>query len=192
VLIHFPTYFPLLGNECKERGLTPAECRVETWSALSELREKGIMRNVGVSNFAVNHLKQIQALGLAPIAVNQFQYNPWAPDFIQETYEYCQSQNITVTAYGSLGGTIQHAEVKTVDTLLDMAKKYEKTVAQIMLRWALQRNAVIIPGTGNPKHMKENLAVYDFEMTEDDVNTITALSSDESAKKFFYMSPPPE
>ena len=144
---------------------------------------------MGVSNFAVKHLEEIEALNLAPIAVNQFQYNPWAPDHIVETFEYCQEHNIAVTAYSSLAGTFQYSAAETVETLHDLAAKHNKSVAQIMLRWALQINAAVIPGTGNPKHMRENLDVYSFSLSKDDMSAIDRLRTDESAKKFFYMPP---
>lgn len=190
VLIHMPGIFPLMTNDCKKQKLSNEECRKQTWKALSELKNKGIMRNIGVSNFAVHHLKGIENLNLEPIAVNQFQYNPWAPEFAVETYEYCQKHNITVTAYGSLGGSFQHAEAQTVSTLENISAKHGKSVAQVMLRWALQINAVVIPGTGNPKHMRENLNVYSFELSAEEMSAITALRSDEGAKKFFFMAPP--
>jgi diketogulonate reductase-like aldo/keto reductase len=150
-----------------------------------------MIRNVGVSNFAAHHLKQLQAMpNVAPISVNQFQYNPWAPEFIQETYQYCQEQGIQVTAYASLGGSLQHAETQTVQTLNDIAAAHSKSLAQIMLRWAIQSNCVVIPGTGNPKHMVENLEIYSFELTTTEMEAIHALRHDEHAKKFFYLEPP--
>ena len=138
------------------------------------------------------HLQQIQELNLAPIAVNQFQFNPWSPDFIQETYHYCLAHNISVTAYASLGGSLHHALATTVDTLNNIATKHSKSLPQIMLRWAIQKKAVVIPGTGNPKHMKENLDVYAFELDAEDIEAIDKLKEDELAKKFFYMAPPKE
>jgi len=190
VLMHFPKAFPLMTNECTKNGLSHAECRAETWKALAELRKQGVMRNIGVSNFGIHHLKEFEALDIAPIAVNQFQFNPWSPDYAVETFEYCQKKGIAVTAYYSLGGAFQHAQARTVDTLNNLASKYNKTVAQVLLRWAIQSNAVVIPGTGNPKHMQENLDVYSFELSGTDLHAIEALRSDEEAKKFFYVKPP--
>lgn len=193
VLMHMPA-IPYMPNECTKYKLSPATCRANTYRALSELRERGTIRNVGVSNFAVMHLQQIQELNLpAPIAVNQFQFNPWAPDFIQETYQYCLAHNISITAYASLGGSLQHSLVATsVDTLHSIATKHSKSLPQIMLRWAMQKKAAVIPGTGNPKHMKENLEVYSFELDDKDIEAIDKLKDDELAKKFFYMAPPTE
>jgi diketogulonate reductase-like aldo/keto reductase len=189
VLMHAPKALPIVQtNECKKYRISNKECRETTWKALSELREQGIMRNIGVSNFAIGQMEEIEELdGVAPIAVQQMNYNPWIPDHWAEVFEYCQKKGIAVTAYGSLGGTMQHSEAATADTLNHLASKYNRSVVQILLRWALQSNAAVIPGTGNPKHMKENLATYSFELTEEDMVAIEKLRSDEQAKKFFFM-----
>ena len=195
VLMHAPGSVPIVmpSSECGKLKLTKKECRQETWKALSILRDQGLIRNAGVSNFAKMHLQDLQELsGVAPIAMNQFQYNPWAPEFIQETYNYCMANNIHMTAYASLGGSLQHAETTTVETLQDIASSHSKTLAQVLLRWALQKNMAVIPGTGSPEHMKENLDVYSFSLSEKDMDRITQLASDEGATKFFYMKPPSE
>eukprot|EP00560_Eucampia_antarctica_P010013 CAMPEP_0197828838 /NCGR_PEP_ID=MMETSP1437-20131217/5356_1 /TAXON_ID=49252 ORGANISM="Eucampia antarctica, Strain CCMP1452" /NCGR_SAMPLE_ID=MMETSP1437 /ASSEMBLY_ACC=CAM_ASM_001096 /LENGTH=323 /DNA_ID=CAMNT_0043430237 /DNA_START=445 /DNA_END=1416 /DNA_ORIENTATION=- len=192
VLMHFPgSFIPgTMSKECSNLKLSSKECRQETFKALSSLRQQGLIRNVGVSNHAIRHLKDIQELDdVAPIAANQIVFNPWVPKSWKDTFHYCQQNNIAVTAYNSLGGLFQHAEAKTVKTLTDLANKYRKTVAQIMLRWALQKNAAVIPGTGNPKHMKENLDIYSFSITSEDMNAINDLEFDESAKKMFSMEP---
>jgi methylglyoxal/glyoxal reductase len=192
VLMHAPIRVPkfLKNGDCTDRGVSPKVCRQETFQALSELRKEGMIRNVGVSNFAVHHLKDIEELeNVAPVAANQIQHNPWTSQTWLETFEYCQQHNIAVIAYSSLGGLFQHSEAQTAETLRGLSEKYNKTVAQIMLRWALQMNAAVIPGTGNPVHMKENLAVYQFEMTDEEMKSIEALRSDESAMKFFGMEP---
>ena len=70
--------------------------------ALSELRDKGLIRNIGVSNFVVKHLEELQGVG-APIANNQINYHPFVPDHVQETVAYCKKYDITITAYSPLG-----------------------------------------------------------------------------------------
>lgn len=102
VLLHFPDSPPLFSSPCKKEGKNPTQCREDTWRALSELRETGVIRNVGVSNFSLKHLQELQGVG-APIANNQIQYHPFEPDHVVETVEYCQKNGITVTAYSPLG-----------------------------------------------------------------------------------------
>ena len=71
--------------------------------------------------------------------------------------------------------------------LNDLAAKYGKSVAQVMLRWAVQMGTLVIPGTGNPKYMRENLAIYDFELSEEDMQAIEGLRTPEEMKKFMMM-----
>jgi len=199
VLMHFPSTVPVMFPKSKEcKDLTNKQCRQETWKALSELRAKGMLRNIGVSNFGVHHLQEIEELRseignddvAGPIAANQIPFNPWSPQSWVDSYEYCQKQGIAVTAYNSLGGLFQNALASTVDTLQDIAARHEnRTVAQVLLRWSIQKNAAVIPGTGNPAHMRENLSVYDFELSPEEMSAIDKLREDELAKKFFSMEP---
>jgi diketogulonate reductase-like aldo/keto reductase len=189
VLMHAPgRYVGNPSSECRRQGLSNSECRKQTFQALSELREQGLIRNVGVSNFVTPQIKELQEIpGAAPVANNQIQFNPWLTDEWVETAQYCKDQGIAITGYNSLGGTFQHHEAHTIKVLTNLATKYEKSVAQIMLRWAMQKGTVVIPGTGNPKHMKENLAVYDMELSEEDMQAIDELRNTDEAKKFLMM-----
>lgn len=189
VLMHMPSGFYKAG-ECKRLQLSNSECREETWKTLSDVRKEGVVKNVGVSNFNIRQLKEIQALKLAPIAAHQMEYNLWAPDHTVEVFEYCQTNNIAVTAYSSLGGIFQNAKTLTIDTLNHIADSHNKSVFQIMLRWALQKNAAVIPGTGNPKHMVENLDIYGFKLSKEEMRQLDELRSDEQMKKFFYFLGP--
>jgi len=178
----------MMSSPCSKQGKDATACRLETWKALSELREQGKIRNVGVSNFGVQHLRDLQFLtGVAPIANNQIQYSPFVPSSVQETFEYCRQHNITITAYSPLGGLLEHGKASAVDTLAELATQYKVTVAQIMLRWALQMGAAVIPGTGNPHHMRQNLAIYDFELSAEDMEIIGQLKHEQAAKKFMHI-----
>ena len=181
VLLHGPRGIPL-SRACAG---TPAECRKKAWTALSRMRDRGLIRNLGVSNFNERQIDQLLELKLAPITVNQIQYNPWAPDYQQRLVEYCQEKDIVVTAWSPFQGTmLQHSSALTVGTLTAMAKDKGTTVAQIILRWALQKKVSAIPGTSNPAHMKENLAVYDIQLSDDEMATVDKLRSDPEARGF--------
>jgi aldehyde reductase len=191
VLMHMPGRVPGLSwmsSECSTKGYAKQECRKETYQALSELRDQGLMRNIGVSNFPTKLLKEIQAIeNVAPIANNQINFNPWVSDGWMDTVEYCKEHDITVTGYFTLGGNFQHHETHTIAVLTGLAAKHGKSVAQIMLRWALQMGTIVIPGTGNPKHMRENLAIYEFELSEQDMESIASLRTSEEVAKFMKM-----
>lgn len=191
VLMHSPVRVPginWISLECSASGLNKTECRKETYAALSELREKGIVRSIGVSNFPTKVLKEIQSMeNVAPIANNQINFNPWISDGWMETVEYCKEHGITITGYFTLGGSMQHHEASTSDVLKSIAAKHGRSVAQVMLRWAVQMGTVVIPGTGNPNYMRENLAIVDFELSEEDMKAIAGLRTPEEMKKFMMM-----
>ena len=152
VLLHFPSisaFGPLMSSPCSKEGKSAKECRVETWKALSELQASGKIRNAGVSNFAVKHLQELEGIGV-PIANNQIQFNPFEPEYVVETFEYCAAKGITITAYSPLGGLMDRSKAEANEILTKMAEKYGRRLTSIMLRWAIQRGCAVIPGTGNP------------------------------------------
>lgn len=188
VLLHFPAPFPyLMTNECTRRGISHEACRVETWRALSDLmmiNKTVIIRNIGVSNFAVPHLQQLAGIG-APIANNQIQYSPFVAAPVQETVRYCADHGITITAYSPLGGLMDQDKAFAYGILQNVSSAHHRPVSQIMLRWAIQSGTAVIPGTGNPRHMDDNLDVYNFALNPDEMATIDGLRNPEHAKKFF-------
>mmetsp|Transcript_29746 Transcript_29746/g.63709 ORF Transcript_29746/g.63709 Transcript_29746/m.63709 type:complete len:389 (+) Transcript_29746:245-1411(+) len=178
--------------ECKE--LSSKECRQLTWMALSELRAEGKIRNAGVSNFAVRHLEELFELydqngTTAPVSNNQIQWNPWAPVEWAETVEFCRTRNVAITAYNSLGGSLEHHKAQTIEILNSLSARHSRSVAQIMLRWAIQSGAAVIPGTGNPKYMEENLSIYSFELSDQEMEAIDGLRESDIANEFIVLKP---
>lgn len=161
--------------------------RTDTWKGLSTLREKGLIRNLGVSNFNIKQMKEIQSLRLAPIAANQMQYHPWVPQLIKDAVNYCHEHKIVVTGYFSLGGHDNKRKAFELETLNDIAKQHGRRQAQVLLRWSLQKNVSIIPGTGNAKHMADNLGTYGFSLSDEDMKRLDSMSSLPIAKDFFIM-----
>ena len=184
VLLHFPSNFPLLSSPCSMQGKNNTQCRIESWTALTELRESGLIHNAGVSNFALKHLKDLEGIG-APIANNQIQFSPFEPEHVMEAVRYCFDHNITMTAYSPLGGLLDQKKAMVDSVLNDIASKYEKRVSHIMLRWATQRGFAVIPGSGNPDHMRSNLDIFQFEIKDQDMNTINELKH--GAKGFTHI-----
>jgi len=185
LLLHMPAHPLGRFGECKDK--TWRACREETWLALSNLRDAGYIRELGVSNFNVRQMEELQSLKAAPIAANQFCFNPWAPDWLVEVAAHCHRHKIVATAYSSLGAFLFHAKTETVDTLKSISSTHKMSVSQVLLKWALQKNISVIPGTGNPKHMRENLDVYSFSLNADEMSKIDGLRSDESGTSFFHI-----
>jgi diketogulonate reductase-like aldo/keto reductase len=205
-----------LSDECGYAHLNRTMCHYRTWTALSRLRTEGTIRNVGVSNFGYSKdddddenenddkgpqdgslaaivalHEKVDSVKYAPVTVNQMVYNPWISDEWMKTIQYCRDHQIQIVGYNTLGGNFQHRQASTIDVLLKLATKYSKgSVAQIMIKWAIQKGVAVIPGTSNPHHMRENLAVYDaFQLTDEEIEEIDSLRTSESAKQFFSIEP---
>jgi len=143
---------------------------VESWKALVKLYNDGLVRTIGVSNFLIHHLEDIiNETGVVP-AVNQVELHPWLNQY--ELVEFCKKHGIQVEAYSPLmGGRL--GEVKELNII---AEKYGKTPAQIVLRWNLQREIVVIPKSVHRERIIENSQIFDFNLSEEDLQTINSLN----------------
>src|SRR5579875_3233890 len=143
---------------------------VSTWRALALLVEDGRLRTAGVSNFQAAHLDRIIAeTGIVP-AVNQFEIHPYFNNDVAR--EACARHGIAVEAHSPLG----HNRAPLSDpTIAGIAEAHSKTVAQIILRWHMQHGIITIPKSAKPERMAENLDIFDFELTADQVSAIDAL-----------------
>ncbi|MCZ8344064.1 MAG: aldo/keto reductase [Leptospira sp.] len=144
--------------------------RLASWKALGEIQKSGKARSIGVSNFMVNHLEElIKESGTVP-AMNQVEYHPFLQD--QSLKEYCKKQNILLEAYSPLA----HGSKLEDPRLSELAKKYNKSNAQILIRWSLESGNVVIPKSKSKERIKENALVFDFELEESDKSLIDSWS----------------
>ena len=143
---------------------------LDTWRALIRLQEEGRVKAIGVCNFNAEHLDRLIAeTGFAP-AVNQIELHP---DFSQPALgSFCRSKGIAVQAWSPLG---QGGELLKSPVLQKLAARHGKSAAQIVLRWHLQQGNIVIPRSQNPGRIKENFAVFDFELTEADLAAIAQM-----------------
>ena len=155
-LIHWP--LPM------KRGLA-----VDTWKAMEKLYKDGRVRAIGVSNFSISKLCEIMDKCEIVPMVNQIEMSPYNTQV--ELVKFCRENNIVVEAWCPLG----RAAMLSQPTFVELAKKYNKTAAQIVLRWNLQRGIVPLPRSENPVHIRENLDLYDFEISQEDMDKINAL-----------------
>lgn len=136
--------------------------RLASWKALEEIQKSGKAKSIGVSNFMVNHLEElIRESGTVP-AMNQVEYHPFLQD--QNLKEYCKNKNILLEAYSPLAHGSKLADPK----LSEIAKKYNKSNAQILIRWSLESGNVVIPKSKSKERIKENASVFDFELDHSD------------------------
>jgi len=145
--------------------------RVNIYRALLDLQKEGLIRHVGVSNYGIHHIKEIEDAGLPLPAANQIELHPFKPR--DELVAYCREKNILVQAYSPLAkGTRMNDPV-----LNSIAHKYNKSVAQVMIRWGLQMGFSQIPKSDNPKRIDENFNVFDFDLNEEDMKNIRELAA---------------
>jgi diketogulonate reductase-like aldo/keto reductase len=147
--------------------------RAESWKALQKIYDGGLAKNIGVSNYTVRHLEELLASSKVVPAVNQIEFHPFIYDEQKEVLEFCKQKGIIVEAYSPLA----RAKDLNNTTLHAVAERHGKTIAQIMLRWAIQHGTVPIPKSTNSGRIKENFDVFDFVLAEEEMSTINRLSS---------------
>ncbi|MAW92950.1 MAG: aldo/keto reductase [Euryarchaeota archaeon] len=136
------------------------ELRNDSWRAFIELQEKGLCKSIGVSNFTIDNLKELEAkYGILP-AINQVEFHPY--HYQKELLEYCNFKNIIIEAYSPL----VHAKRMDEPRLVAISDELSKTPAQVLIRWAMQRGMVVLPKSVNQNRIIENFAVFDFEISD--------------------------
>ncbi|MGM1022610.1 MAG: aldo/keto reductase [Bacillota bacterium] len=143
----------------------------EAWRALESLYKEGRIKAIGVSNFQIHHLEDVMKdAEIAPM-VNQVEFHPQLTQ--AELLQFCQKNNIQMEAWSPLmqGQLLDHA------VLQDIATKYGKSVAQVILRWDVQQGVVTIPKSTKAHRIVENADIFDFELTQEDMDRIQALNA---------------
>ena len=163
-LIHWPA------NQ-KQFGDRAAEINAETWRAMEDAYHEGKIRALGLSNFMPHHVIDLMKTAKVAPAVDQIEVHPGWPH--TQEIKYLQAHNILVEAWGPLGG--QGAKVLTNPTMKKLAEKYGKTTAQISLRWILQQGVLPLPKSVHPDRMVQNTQIFDFELSDEDMKTISEL-----------------
>lgn len=146
---------------------------VEAWQALIDAQKEGIVRSIGVCNFMPEHLNRLEEeTGVLPV-VNQIELHPYFSQ--QEMRTFNDSKQIITESWSPLsrGRTVIYDE-----TLKQIATQKDKTIAQIILRWHYQIGAVAIPKAASPAHQRENLAIFDFELTDEEMALIATLTKE--------------
>src|SRR5690625_2168347 len=145
---------------------------IDTYRALERLYEEKLLRVPGVSNHSEKQLTLLESkVNVVPM-VNQVECHPYLQQ--KSVIDFCNEREIALTAWSPLGkGTILQDEL-----IQELAKVYEKTPAQIILRWHLQRDTIIIPKSVTPSRIKENFSLFDFELKEEDMERISKLDRD--------------
>ncbi|NMH71475.1 aldo/keto reductase [Bacillus sp. RO2] len=145
---------------------------VETWKALEKLYKDGRVRAIGVSNFQIHHLQDILDVAEVKPMVNQVEYHPKLSQV--ELLNFCKENGIQMEAWSPL----MQGQLLDNDVLKEIAAAHNKSVAQVILRWDLQNGVVTIPKSVKEHRIKENANIFDFELSEDEMQKIHALNED--------------
>ena len=156
------------------------ECFVNSWLELEKIYQSGRAKAIGVSNFMEHHLDEIKKVWSVVPALNQIELHPRLTR--KPLVKYCEQLGITVESWSPLGGSWESGGLKDNllenETLQAIATKYSKTVAQIILRWNIELGIVAIPKSVTPSRIKENIDIFDFNLTAEDITVIDNLNMD--------------
>jgi diketogulonate reductase-like aldo/keto reductase len=139
------------------------------WDGMQRAQERGYARSIGVSNYSVGELDELRAVADTPPAVNQVQFSPFA--YRRRLLEACEDRQILVEAYSPLG-TGRHLGDQAVGEIAD---RLGRTPAQVLVRWCLQRDLVVLPKSTHRERIEENAAVFDFTLADADMAALDAL-----------------
>jgi 2,5-diketo-D-gluconate reductase A len=150
----------------------PAPARglyIESWRALEELQEEGLVTSIGMSNFHTDHLDDIFAMATKKPVINQIEIHPWLTQ--EKTTDYNRRHGLVTQAWSPLA----RGQILDQPDLVALSTKYDKSVAQIVIRWHIQRGFAVIPKSVSPERMKANADVFDYSLSDEDMAIISSL-----------------
>lgn len=166
VLIHWPN-----PQSVRDKGENAwKEANAETWRALEDLVEAGKIRSIGISNFLEHHIEELLKTARIKPVLNQIKIAPGC--YPEALINYCRQHEIELEAYSPLGA----GELFSNETVLEMAKKYDCTAAQLALRWVIDRDCIPLPRSTNPKNIQSNLELEGIEISEEDALVLQNLA----------------
>jgi D-xylose reductase len=193
-LIHFPIalefvpfevrYPPewVLDPRADPPRMAPAPVPIrETWGAMEDLVRQGLVRHIGVCNFGVSLLRDLLATADILPAVLQVEMHPYLAQ--EKLLRYAHQEGIAVTAFSPLAAQSyfeldmarQEESILAQPSIVEIAMTHRRTPAQVVLRWGVQRKTAVIPKSRNPDRMRENLALFDFELSSEEMSAISGL-----------------
>ncbi len=145
---------------------------VSTWKTLEEFYRDGRARSIGVSNFQPHHLRRLHSESEVPPAVNQIEVHPYLTQ--EDVRAFCAEHQIAIEAWSPIaqGQVLGDPEIVTV------AERTGKSPAQVVLRWHIERGDIVFPKSVTPARIRENIDIFDFELSAQDMETISALNKD--------------
>lgn len=144
--------------------------RMDSWRAMTKLVEQGVCRAIGVSNYTAKHLDELFSSSSITPALNQVEFHPFL--YQKKLLDFCKAKDIQIEAYSPLTQGRRFGHPK----LAELSKKYGKSTSQILIRWALEHNLIVIPKATRREHLAENINVFDFTLTPRDIIELNNLN----------------
>ncbi len=144
--------------------------RLESWRALEKLYSEGFCKSIGVSNYMERHLEELLNNSSVIPVVNQVEFSPFL--YLKELQDYCETKGIALESYSPLTKGYKLKD----SNLIDIARKYDKSTSQILIRWCIQKEIIVIPKSSQKGHIKENADVFDFIISEADMIKLDNLN----------------
>jgi len=144
----------------------------DTWKVLEEIYQSGRAKAIGVSNFKKHHLEELKKVSTVTPAVNQIELHPYLTQ--DEDLDYCHQNDIRVEAWSPFAANKLNLFEEKI--IVNIANHHEKSPAQVILRWSHQRGVVVIPKSSNEKRLAENIDIFDFKLSEEEITRISSLN----------------
>jgi len=191
-LVHLPVAVESVDGKTVARRLKGVGLQ-DTWRKMEKCFTSGLTKSIGVSNYNIQALNDCLNYAEIPPSVNQVERHPFLPQ--TDLVDFCRLNNVHLTAYGALGAkgfsnraSLPDNQVDLLDNKIihQVAERHGKSPAQVLIRWSLDCNVIVIPKSVNANRIKENFNVFDFKLTESDLKEISTLGS----LSFRYFSHP--
>ena len=153
----------------------PSGAGIDLWEGLIRARNVGLARDIGVSNYTIEHMEELYRSSGEMPAVNQIEWSPFG--WSRQMLQWCRENGVVIQAYSPLTRGKRLGD----EALLDIAERHGKTPAQVLLRWNLQLGTVPVPKANRRAHQAENLDVFDFTLTDTDIAELDALNREASS-----------
>jgi diketogulonate reductase-like aldo/keto reductase len=150
---------------------------VKAYKAMEKAVADGKIRSTGLSNWYIKEINELLPKITIMPALNQNEIHPYYQE--NDVIPYFHNLGIVMEAWYPLGGRGYTGALLNNETIAGIARAHNKSSAQVILRWDLQKGVVVIPGSSNPDHIKENISLFDFELTDEEMNQINALDRNE-------------
>jgi len=151
----------------------PTKLNSDTWRALEDLYNQGKVKAIGVCNFKENHIEDLKKTAKIMPMINQIEIHPYRSQ--KSIINYCNENKIQVVAWGP----IMRGKIFDDEKMITLSKKYNKTIPQLTLRWHIQNGVIPIPKSSNKDRMEENLSIFNFKISKDDMKIIDDLNKNQ-------------